>query len=136
TLRPGLAFVSLFAQVIRVDMRPRSESVGPLSATAPDLSPLTVSVRIEYRVVDARKSTFGTPDLAKAVGDAVKNSVTSALSMPAGGALPTGGMRVADEVRRATSMELDQLGAEVGELVLDLQSSTGRTEHRSGRRFG
>ncbi|MCI4363592.1 MAG: SPFH domain-containing protein [Thermoplasmata archaeon] len=134
TLFPGLSFVSLFAHLIRVDMRPRSESVGPLYATAADLAPIAATARLEYRVVDARKACFGTPDLPKAVAEAVKNSVTSALASP--GALASGGMRLSEDTRQATSGELDRLGVEVGELVLDLQSSTSRTEHRSGRRFG
>jgi regulator of protease activity HflC (stomatin/prohibitin superfamily) len=135
TLPPGLCFVSPLARIVRVDMRSRSESAGPLPTPSSDGSPRTLSVRLQFRVVDAGKAVFGAPDLSKAIQNALTSAFSAMLLAHPGTALPDRASWLSEQIREETVSSTTKLGVEIGELVLILHDATPGSEFPSGRRL-
>jgi regulator of protease activity HflC (stomatin/prohibitin superfamily) len=135
TLRPGLCFVSPLAHVVRVDMRPRSESAGPFPAPSLGGAPRTVSIRAQFRVVDAGKSVFGAPDLSKAIRSALTSAFDAVLLANPGPILPDRAGTLCEQIREQTISATAKLGIEVGEVVLVLHDSLPVSEFPAGPRL-
>jgi regulator of protease activity HflC (stomatin/prohibitin superfamily) len=135
TFPPGLCFVSPLARMVRVDMRPRSESAGPLPASASDGSPGTLSIRVQFRVVDAGKAVFGAPDLPKAIQNALTSALDAVLLAHPGPVLPDRASGLSEQIREETLSRTTKLGVEIGELALIVHDASPASEFPSGRRL-
>ncbi|MCI4356969.1 MAG: hypothetical protein L3K18_07510 [Thermoplasmata archaeon] len=132
TLGPGLNMVSPVAQVIRVDLRTRSASVGPFAAPVANGTSILVSGRAEYRVVNAAKSVFQTQDLTTSLRVAMKDATAGAVAAATPENPTSKGWAVAEETRRKLAEFAVPVGVEFGRRAVSLPGTSGPTEFLTG----
>jgi len=131
-LNPGFHFISPFSRLYRVDLRPKSEHIGPVTVPSHEGSPITVTCHVEYRVTDAKKSVFETPDLAEGVRSMIQESVSLAVSArPAAEILPKGGS-IAEAARAGLAERGTKLGLTFDVVRLTLTGPSGAAEFVAG----
>ena len=136
TARPGFSIVSPLANVIRVDLRSRVETVAPFPAALSDGSPFTVSARVEYRVTDAPKATFSTTNLSLSVQEAIRRALGEAAAVTAPGQLPSRGWALGGDALARLQEPASRLGVTIGQFSVGLQGPTGLTEFTAGTKAG
>ena len=132
TLKPGFSIVSPLAVVVRVDLRPRTETVDPIPIPGPDGHPVALSAQVEYRVVDAAKAVFAVADLSAWVKDAAKTAIGASVTASPPGQLPSNGWAVSADALRRLAEPASGHGIAVDRFTLQMQGPSGPAEFTAG----
>jgi regulator of protease activity HflC (stomatin/prohibitin superfamily) len=134
TLSPGFQLVGPLDVVVRVDLRPQTAMLPPYGSPSGDGTPITVSARADYRIVNAARSVFQTPSVGDALQRSMKEAVSDAVSRTSKETVGANGGSIAREARDRTATLSESFGVAVECVTVTIQGPGGPMEFfsRSG----